>query len=80
MLIMKRKPCLSRSLPKFPTKLYLHHEEDGVEDDEKHDEVLEGAGHHHPPQLVLEAVPLLRHVPLQRPRLDGEVDTRLKYF
>ena len=74
MLIMKRKPCLSRSLPKFPTKLYLHHEEDGVEDDEEHDEVLEGAGHHHPPQLVLEAVPLLGHVSLQGLGLDGEVN------
>ena len=30
---------------------------------------------HHPPQLVLEAVPLLWHVALQRLGLDGEVNT-----
>ena len=54
---------------------HLHHEEDRVENDEGHDEVLEGGGHHDPPQFVLEAVPLFRHVALQRLRVDGKVDT-----
>ena len=58
----------------FQTLHYLHHEEDCVEDDEEHDEVLEGAGHDHPPQFVLEAVSLLRHVALQGLGLDGEVN------
>ena len=47
----------------------LHHEKYGVEDDEGHDEVLEGGGDDDPPQLVLEAVPLFRHVALQWLRL-----------
>ena len=48
---------------------YLHHEKNGVEDDEGHDEVLEGGGDDHPPQLVLEAVSLFWHVTLQWLRL-----------
>ena len=56
---------------------YLHHEEDGVEDDEGHDEVLEGGGYDHSPQLVLEAVSLTRHVALQRLRIDREVNAGL---
>ena len=56
------------------TLLYLHHQEQGIEDDQQHDEVLEGSGDHHTPQLVLEAVPLLRHVALQGFGLDGEVN------
>ncbi len=55
---------------------YFHHEQDCVEDDEDHDEVLEGRGDDHTPDLVLEAVHLLGHVALQGPRLDGEVDAR----
>ena len=38
----------------------LHHEKYGVEDDEGHDEVLEGCGLHHPPQLVLVTLSLLQ--------------------
>ena len=53
---------------------YFHHEQDGIENDEDHDEVLKGCGDHHPPDLVLEGVHLTRHVPLQRPGLDGKVD------
>ena len=49
----------------------LHHEKNSVENDEGHDEVLEGGGDYPPPQLVLEAVPLFRHVPLQWLRLAG---------
>ena len=56
---------------------YLHHEEDGVEDDEGHDEVLEGRRLDDPPEAVAHAHPLLRHVPLQRRRVDGKVDARL---
>ena len=55
---------------------YLHHQQDGVEDNEGHDEVLEGGGHHYPPQFVLEAVPFLGHVPLQRLGIDREIDAR----
>ena len=50
--------------------LYLHHQQQCVEDDEQHDEVLEGTGDDDPPQFVFEAVPLLRHVPLQGLGLD----------
>ena len=53
---------------------YLHHEENGVENDEGHDEVLEGGADYDPPELVLEAVPLPRHVPLQRLSVDREVN------
>ena len=44
------------------------------EDDEDHDEVLEGRGDDHAPDLVLAAVHLLGHVALQGLGLDGEVD------
>ena len=57
-----------------PSPPYLHHEEEGVEDNEGHDEVLEGRGDDDPPELVLEAVPLTGHVALQRLRVDGKVD------
>ena len=53
---------------------YLHHKEDCVEDDEGHDEVLEGRGLDDPPEAVAHAHPLLRHVPLERRRVNGEVD------
>ena len=53
---------------------HLHHQENGVEHDECHDKVLERRRHNHPPDLVLETVDLLRHVPLQRLSLDSEVD------
>ena len=59
---------------------YLHHEKDGVEDDEGHDEVLEGGGDDHPPQLVLEAVSLLWHVTLQWLSLRKEVFRTKKEF
>ena len=47
----------------------LHHEQDGVEDDEGHDEVLKGRGDDDPPQLVLETLPLFWHVSFQGLRL-----------
>ena len=59
---------------RFAHTAYFHHEEDGVEDDEDHDEVLEGRGDDHAPDLVLAAVHLLGHVALQGLGLDGEVD------
>ena len=40
--------------------VYLHHEEDGVEDDEGHDEVLEGGRLHEPPQFILVTIALLQ--------------------
>ena len=52
----------------------LHHEEDSVEDDKGHDKVLEGGADHHPPQLVLEAVPLPRHVALKRLGINRKID------
>jgi hypothetical protein len=54
--------------------VYLHHQQDRVEDNENHDEVLERRGDDHSPYLVLEAVHLLGHVALQRFSLDGKVD------
>ena len=57
-------------------KSYFHHEQNCVEDDEGHDEVLEGGGLDDPPELVLEAGPLLRHVPLERRRVNREVVAR----
>jgi hypothetical protein len=57
--------------------VYLHHEEDGVEYDEGHDEVLEWRGDDDPPELVLEAVALARHVALQRLSVDREVNAGL---
>ncbi len=57
--------------------VYLHHEEDGVENDEGHDEVFEGRGDDDPPELVLEAVALPRHVALQRLSVDREVNAGL---
>ena len=38
---------------------YLEHEEDGVEDNEGHDEVLEGGRLHEPPQLILVTIAFL---------------------
>ena len=38
---------------------YLEHKEYGVENDEGHDEVLEGGRLHEPPQLILVTIPLL---------------------
>ena len=39
--------------------VYLEHEEDGVENDEGHDEVLEGRGFDEPPQLILVTITFL---------------------
>ena len=60
----------------FVSSSYLHHEENGVEDDQYHDEVFEGSGDDNSPYLVLEAVHLLRHVSLQGPRGYGKVNAR----
>ena len=60
----------------FVSSSYLHHKENGVEDDQYHDEVFEGSGDHNSPYLVLEAVHLLRHVSLQGPRGYGKVNAR----
>ena len=57
------------------SKPHLHHEEKRVENDKGHDEVLEGRGDDHLPDLVLEAVPFFGHIPLQRLGMDSEVDT-----
>ena len=55
---------------------YLHHEQNSVKHNESHDEILKGRGLDDPPQLVFEPSPLLRHVPLQRGRVDGKIDAR----
>ena len=39
--------------------VYLEHEQDGIEDDEGHDEVLKGRRLDQPPQLILVTIPLL---------------------
>ena len=54
--------------------VYLHHEKNSVENNESHDEIFEGGGDDNPPQFVLETVPLLRHVPLQRFRVDRKIN------
>ena len=55
---------------------YLHHQEDRVEHDECHDEVLERRGLDDPPESVSHAHSLLGHVPLQRRGVDGKVNAR----
>ena len=70
--------CIKRCKDKVEKNIkldsYFHHKEDGVKDNEDHDEVFKRGGHDHPPDLVLKTVHLTRHVPLQRSRLDGKVD------
>ena len=56
---------------------YLEHQQNRIQHDESHDEVLEGGRLDDPPEAVAHAHPLLRHVPLQRRRVDGKVDARL---
>lgn len=53
---------------------YLHHQQDCVQDNKGHDEILERRRLDNPPKPVLEADPLLRHVPLQGSGIDGKVD------
>ena len=55
---------------------YLHHQEDSVEHDECHDEVLERRRLDDSPEPVSHAHSLLGHVPLERRRVDGKVDAR----
>ena len=66
----------TKSKVSFSTSTHLHHQKNGVEYDECHNEVLERRRHNHPPDLVLQTVHLFRHVALQRLGLDGEVDAR----
>ena len=54
----------------------LAHEKDCVEDDEEHDEVLEGRGGDEPPDVIARAGLGLRHVNLLRPNLHDIGDTR----
>ena len=82
-----RREIISRRLKKPRLKKgkktiygYLHHEEDGVEHNEGHDEVLEGRGDDDPPELVLEAVPLPGHVAFKWLRVDREVNTGLLQY
>jgi hypothetical protein len=49
---------------------YLAHEEDGVEDNEKHDEILEGWGGDKPPDVESNPGLALWHINLQGLRLD----------
>lgn len=57
-----------------PTRhTYLHHEQQRVQNDQYHDEILEGRRHHQSPYFVLHAVPVFGHVPLQRSCLYGEI-------
>ncbi len=66
----------TQMLEKLTSFSYLHHKEYGVENNEGHDEVLEGRRLHDPPQSVFESHPLLGHVPLQRGGVDCKVDAR----
>ena len=60
-----------------PPDPHLAHEEDGVEDDEEHDEVLKGRGGDEPPYVVADPGLGLRHVNLLRLRLHHVGDTGL---
>ena len=61
-------------VPKLDERLYLEHEQDGVHENEQHDEVFEGPGRDEPPDVVPDASRLWRDVELERLGLDGEVD------
>jgi len=50
--------------------VYLAHEEDGVENDEKHDEILEGWRGDKPPDVESNPGLALWHINLQGLRLD----------
>ncbi len=52
------------------SRRYLAHEEDGVEDDEQHDEILEGWRGDKPPDVESNPGLALRHIHLQGLRLD----------
>lgn len=56
-------------------RAYLHHQENSVQHDENHDEVFKRGRHNHPPDFVLETIPLFGHVSLQRFGLNREIDT-----
>ena len=56
------------------TSTYLHHEDDGVERDERHDEVLERIRDDDAPDAVLHRIFVVGHVATQRARVDGKVD------
>lgn len=53
---------------------YLHHEDDSVESNQHHDEILEGRGNNHLPDLVFEGAFVLWHEATQRFGTNGEVD------
>lgn len=55
---------------------YLHHEQQCVENDEGHDEILEGRRDDYSPHFVLKTRPFAWHIPLKRSRFYREVYTR----
>ena len=63
----------------WPTtkKSNLHHENDCVQCDHDHDEVLERRRDDEAPDAELERPAVLRHVATRRLSVDGEVDTLL---
>lgn len=61
------------------TKTYLHHQDDGIEGDHRHDEVLERRRDDELPDAILDRVLVLRHVAADRLGVDREVDTLFLY-
>ena len=57
---------------KQPT--YLHHEQNGVQDDQGHDDVLKASADNQFPDTIFERVFVLWHISLTGPSCDGEVD------
>ena len=55
---------------------YLHHQQQRIEHDERHDEIFKRRRDHHSPDFVFQTVTVLGHVSLQRLGLNGEIDTR----
>ena len=67
-------------LSKRKRSTYLHHEQNGVQDDQGHDDVLKAGANHQFPDSILERVLVFRHVSLTGPSLDGEIDATFLVF
>ena len=55
---------------------YLHHQENRVQNNENHNEVLKRSRYDHSPDFVLEAIHFLWHVSLKRLSLNGKINAR----
>lgn len=55
--------------------LYLHHQQQRVENDQHHDEIFKWCGHNDSPNFIFETIPLTGHVALQWPSTNSEINT-----